>query len=415
MDNNLLRKKRERNADPGVKPLEKKFDGQTIGLVIYGDDSFYSNMPAENGDLHINISKEQVGSKCINYLQELTSKIVESGIIGHEHGSINKKCHYQCAFKFSSRICRDIKPFSFDVEGTRLLCMAQSIRNPHAIWNYCQKEDTDPWTFGKFSQQAPDWHSIAENESLSQDDLVNALVQVDPKHFLTFGDRIIKNYTSLIQSPNIPPFQWTFPEHLTQVVFNVPKQTEVLFRNSIIRIRHWFESFCLKDHIRRQALFIASEDRGLGKTEFAKRLVPHDAYFIYCRANLRGQEFETKEKTAKLIILDDISFVDGDKEMWKALISGEPVIIRTAYCNISWKGGLPCIVLTNSKSTANYWLRSQEFRTQCLFENARTYLGPIGTKPDFLGTIHNNFDSDFMYDLDQEETKAIARRDRFKN
>ena len=37
-----------------------------------------------------------------------------------------------------------------------------------------------------------------------------------------------------------------------------------------------------------------------------------------------------------------------DREMWKALVTGEPTSIREAYCNEEFKHGLPTIITTNN-------------------------------------------------------------------
>jgi len=148
-------------------------------------------------------------------------------------------------------------------------------------------------------------------------------------------------------------------------------------------------------------LFLVSVERGLGKSEFAKRLVPHESYYIYCRNSLDAAEFIRKESTAKLIILDDVSYIGNEKEMWKALVSGETVNINTKYHNFKWKGGVPCIVLTNELSTAHFWITTEAFKTQCCFVNVRNYLGPPGTRPEFFNQTSINFDIQFQYDLEQ--------------
>jgi hypothetical protein len=87
--------------------------------------------------------------------------------------------------------------------------------------------------------------------------------------------------------------------------------------------------------------------------------------------------------------------------MWKALIAGESVNINTKYHNFNWKGGLPCIILTNEIGTAHYWTNSDLFNTQCVFVNIRRYMGPTGTRPEFLCRYEEHFDFDMKAQIDE--------------
>ena len=133
--------------------------------------------------------------------------------------------------------------------------------------------------------------------------------------------------------------------------------------------------------------------------------MPHPSYYIYCRNSLDASEFKRKASTAKLIILDDVRFIGNDVEMWKALISGEELNINTKYHNYFWKGGLPCIVMTNDLSTTAFWTSSPMFNTQCCFVNIRDYMGPPGTRPSFLDRVECYFDDEFSRALAEEKDR----------
>ena len=115
----------------------------------------------------------------------------------------------------------------------------------------------------------------------------------------------------------------------------------------------WVEKYKIVSPNRKKALLIFSEERAMGKTTWATNLYP-ERETIYCRANLDAEEFKNKERTAKLIVLDDITINIHNKdhisrEMWKAIIAGEPCTIRTPYYNYNWKRrGVPCIICTNN-------------------------------------------------------------------
>lgn len=68
---------------------------------------------------------------------------------------------------------------------------------------------------------------------------------------------------------------------------------------------------------------------------------------IICRNTFKKEDFA--KPFADILILDDMLFVDSkDREMWKALVTGEATSIREAYCNEDFKHGLPTIITTNN-------------------------------------------------------------------
>lgn len=370
-----------------------KIDGRAFGIVVYMEPNEYASDTEHNRDIHIRVTKDKFYEFIFGYFENTLNNKPVYIVIGHEHGDDKGKCHYQCFVKFEKRVHRVLKPVSIDVDGFRLLMMFQNAKKPEALKQYCKKGgDFYEWPEDKFTNVNV-WDSIIRDRDGDSSNVVERLAASDPKMLLLYGDRIVKNYNSLVKVDEIPEFEWCFPKHLTEIIECDTSDPNERFK--VEKIKSWFDNNCVIDCDRRQALFLISEERGVGKTYFAKNLVNHDAYYIYCRGSLDAGEFMRKEKTAKLIILDDVSYVGNDKEMWKALISGEGCQLNTKFYNYSWRGGVPCIVLTNEISVASYWLKSEMFRTQCIFLNIDFYLGVKGTRPAFLGCVSNYFDEAF--------------------
>lgn len=164
-------------------------------------------------------------------------------------------------------------------------------------------------------------------------------------------------------------------------------------------IYKWFNKYCLPEgEFRRKALFLFSFTGGYGKSYFARGLVPelglcNSPYYVYCRGTLDASEFRLKKKFAKLVIIDDVGYVDKDMEIWKALAVGEPTNIRTPYHNLCWNKSLPCIFLSNNKKTFLYWVTNEDLKSRCVFVSIDDYIGPPGTEnktyQKFEGSLGN--------------------------
>lgn len=389
-----------------------KGDAKAYGIVIYGENIMYSPDKQENSSIHINVSKEKIAEFIIKKVYEDTSVDVTNLIVAHEHGDENFKCHFQCCVKLVKRVNKVLVPFKGEVDNVKFIGMFQKAKNVEALWNYCKKD-------GDFFIAEPEgvckdvWERIVRSKARSKSDITNLLANADPKSLLMWGDKIQNNYECLLKDEEAPEFEWSFPKHLTNFLDDISLcSTEDLEEKAKIKaIKKWFNEQCVTNNVtRRQCLFLISTERGLGKSEFAKRLVPHDKYFIYCRGSLDAAEFKKKENSAKLVILDDISYIGNEKEMWKALVAGESVNLNTKYHNFKWKGGLPCVVLTNEVSTAAYWSSSDLFSSQCCFINVRHYLGPPGTRPVFLGARDVHFDAEFRAKLDKFEKDKVNKK-----
>lgn len=78
-----------------------------------------------------------------------------------------------------------------------------------------------------------------------------------------------------------------------------------------------------------------------------------------------------------------MNYVDSkDREMWKALVTGEKTSIREAYCNEDFNHGLPTIITTNNYKFFAHMLKSDYFKHDCMFSWVKEYLGPVNTKDD---------------------------------
>lgn len=370
-----------------------KIDGRAFGFVVYMEPNQYRETVGENRGIHIRNDKDKFYTYICQHFETTFNNKPVNIVIGHEHGDDKGKCHYQCFVKFEKRIHRLLKPSVLEVNEEKLLVIYQNAKRPDALRQYCKKGgDFFEWPEDK-SDRKNVWDSIIRDRDVGSADVIERLAVCDPKTLLLYGDKIIKNYNSLVKIDDLPEFSWSFPSHLDSLISSDSVEPAVKFK--VEKIKKWFVDNCEATCVRRQALFLISEERGVGKTYFAKNLVNHESYYIYCRGSLDAGEFMKKEKTAKFIILDDVSYIGNDREMWKALISGEGCQINTKFYNYSWSGGIPCIVLTNEISVASYWLNSEMFRTQCVFVNVNFYLGVEGTRPEFLGRVSNYFDDDF--------------------
>jgi len=69
-----------------------------------------------------------------------------------------------------------------------------------------------------------------------------------------------------------------------------------------------------------------------------------------------------------------------EMEMWKGLVSGEPVSIRTAYCNSKYIGGKPVIICTNSDRFLSLLINHEYFKNDCYFYEVRDTLIPNTVK-----------------------------------
>ena len=403
-----------------------KADAMSFGMVLMGDSSLYSENPEDNIDIHIpHVNKEDI----LEFLQEAKNTPLNKKprhiVVGHEHGVENNKCHFQVFIDFKVRVQRIMKPFDFTLKDAKILAIYQPTRKtPEALAEYCRKgNDFTEWHDPDFEMKGNDetyWAQLI-SQSKTVSEAVESLKVNKPKDLLFFGDRIKKNFETLVEAKPVPDFEWVIPQHIYDRAdrdYSTDDLSLNIEKDKCIAIRNWLNLHCFPENVaRRKALFLYSIKRGVGKSQFAKRLVSDPAYYIYNRSAIDGAEFERKQKLAKLVIIDDVKFVEGDREMWKALISGEETQIVSKYYNFTFKHGLPCIIITNELSTIDFWLQSSMFNTQCVFINFDSYMGPDGTQMRELQFVETHFDPDFQTILEEYRNKKKQRKDNenFKN
>lgn len=387
--------------------MSNKINAKSFGIIIYMDDSMYSDDPFLNNNIHFPITKEIL---IINLLKDLYDKNIANKnnlsclIAGHEHGDENNKCHLQIFIQFDSKIRKDIKPGKFIINNNTYLYMSQRCKNPGKLRNYCKKDND----FYEINPDKPIKELLKEsgllNELMDVDDPYDIMLNKEDlsekqiknifkdckiteykKDFMTNSKKIYETYNNYIKEEyDYPEFKWNFPKHMYEQIsddFN----NEKLETKTYTKLYTWFKTYCEPEgYFRRKALFLFSLAGGVGKSYFARSLVPeisicNSPYYVYCRGTLDASEFIRKNKTAKIIILDDVNYIDKDIEIWKALTVSEPTNIRTPYHNFPWKNSLPCIMLSNNIKTLKYWMETEDLKSRCIFIGINFYIGPPGT------------------------------------
>ena len=387
--------------------MPKKLFTKSFGIVIYMDDSVYKDDPDLNMEIHFPVTKDIVFYHLLKtfYNKGICNKnALDYAIVAHEHGDKEKKCHMQIFLTFDKKIQRQIKPGNFMINDITYLYMAQNAKTPAKLRNYCRKTGD----FVEFMPQSSIRDILKENNMidelvdvddpydllLNKEDLSdkqiksifkNCQVTEYKKDFMSNSKKIYETYNTYIKiEKEIPDFKWQFPQHIFK---HVEDFSDSIDSQSItfVKLYTWFKTYCEPEgYFRRKALFLFSLKGGVGKSYFARSLVPeisicNSPYYVYCRGSLDASEFMRKDKTAKLVILDDVNYIDKDIEIWKALTVSEPTNIRSPYYNFPWKHSLPCIMLSNNIKTLKYWLEAEDLKTRCLFIGIDFYIGPPGT------------------------------------
>lgn len=407
-------------------------DSKSFGVIVYMEPKEYSNNVSENIEIHIPISKESIVFGLLKYLYELGigKNEVISITIGHEHGKENMKCHMQIFIKFKDKIRKCLKNGYFDIENKRYLCMFQKAKNAAKLQNYCKKD-------GDFKDYLPcetitnmlkehgdldilmdvddPYEVLLNNKELKEEQIIdifrNCKITEYRKDFICNSKKIFETYSKYLEEnkENIPEFKWKFPEHMYNYIQNNfdSKDDKML---AYSKIYSWFKTYCEpENYFRRKALFLFSLAGSLGKSYFARGLVPEikpciSPYYVYCRGTLDASEFIKKSKSAKIVILDDVNYINNDIEIWKALAVSEPTNIRTPYHNVPWFRSLPCILMSNNIKTLQYWMETDDLKSRCIFVGINFYIGPPGTdKPE-----NHDLDSFVTEDINNKlKTKGV--------
>lgn len=389
-----------------IRKTERK-KAKALGIVIYGESKMYDTFSTEeNMTRHIwvhgsdyvyekNWFMDQVKTVLWALFIHDYGRNVQQIIVGHEHGEKTGKCHLQIIVSLYNEIDTKCPPGNFKLfqkpsadsafgkfeEPLKLLYLTQRAVNSRALSNYCKKD-------GDFSFFYPDkaikivrklnskgeelktvnpWATIMANPDLSLEDKLDLVKTHAPRDACTNMKNIeysLNSFTTL----KIPECEFRFPEHLME-------------NPAVDLIREWYFDYCLPQNIRRKALFILGE-RGCGKTEFAKSLVNHEAYYVIFSGCFNADSL--KGKIPKLVILDDMThYDDKNKEAWKHLCVGQTTNIRDCYQNIHWPYQVPCIILSNDEKMFKNMILDKEFGTQICYIDFEEgmYIGPPGTQP----------------------------------
>lgn len=383
------------SSEIGILRKDKfKCNNKSFAIAIYAEEKPYESallLGYELVDFHLDTPQEEILDNILLIFKNNYFETPLEITVGHEHGKITNKCYYQVCVFLSKYLQKIMEPFSFtSLSGKKYIGLFQTTMNSHSIRNYTKKPNLTVW-----KDSVADGY-IGVHSGMSVSDFSDHLKKSSMRDFLHYGDRMITNFVSLVQEREIPEFSWVIPSH-----FHAEEFKNEIF---VTEILNWVEDYCYQNPMRKKALCLISEERGLGKTFFSKRLVNDPEYFIYDRNTLNAENFKIKPK-ARLIILDEIEFRECDRQMWKALVAGEETNIRTPYNNYKFDNGLPCIICTNSIGLLSKWYLDTDFNTQVVFVEITKYMGPKGTRPAEISQIEAFLSPDTLMKINEFKKK----------
>lgn len=226
-----------------------------------------------------------------------------------------------------------------------------------------------------------------------------------PNELCKYGKQYEDNFLRYFSQPNsrdTSDFKYNFPMHMLEYLQKPYDEVENKGKYKAWEmIKEWFDLYCNMNPDRKKALIIFSKERCKGKTQFALNLVnKKNEHYIYNRGELDGNEFKEKSSTAKLVILDDLRWDFKTRtEQYKALMSSEPVTVRSCYIQYFFDASIPCIILMNNEHVFKRMLNSDDFKLDAYFVKVSDYMGPPGTEPKNRDKIMTN--------LTQEEYENI--------
>lgn len=399
----------------------KKSKAKTYGVVVYGDKDIYCSSLnkeeacEENKEIHIfkdEKRRRQVMNLVLAAVVKATGKAEYKDVVqGHEHGEHNGKCHFQMCVFMADETQVFIKPGRFVIEGDTYLYMVQKARNPYALQNYCKKDgdfvvmdETKRIRYvyklnskGEKTNKVDAFATVVQNlDKLDKRGAQDLLLAHEPRTAMCQMKNIDYVLDQRIQE-SLPDFEWNFPAHMDNGKYSL--------------IKKWFTNYCQpEDMLRRKALVILGH-RGCGKSEFAERLVNHEAYRVSVSGNFNAKD--TVGKTPKILIMDDINhYDDANKECWKRLIVGQTTNINGKYCNLKWDYKVPCIILTNNKKLFKNLILSPEFGSQCMYYAVPNgdFMGPEGTKPEDIDELEVDMPDSLREWIDEERDKREAQK-----
>jgi hypothetical protein len=367
----------------------KRISSKSLGFVVHAD----VQEGRDKEFLSLDIIKGYFNKK-------FEKNSIKEFVIAQEIGKINRSFHYQCAFKLEKQY-EARKGYSKEViDGVAVYITCQNAVTIDALFNYCKKD-------GIFICS----ESLHKKHNEYLDQLLNLKTYEDKTKYL------------LDKAPNQVIFGGTFMKAMTAIDqiqghfnlevsdgYNYPDWLEDDIDFEYLKDWYNYEVVNKNEKDRRKGLVLFSKERAMGKTMFAKHIAGgNDGDYIICRGNFNEAQFNKPK--ARLLILDDMNFLKGQQEMWKALVTGEPVSIREAYTNIQFKNGLPCIITTNNIKMFNWMLHSEYFRYDCHFYWVQKYLGPPGTQRSNDRVFKNFMEKDLqaMMDMEGDDMDKLAQ------
>lgn len=385
----------ERLPSPNIREENKmedfgKINAKTIGIVVYKD------VQEEEERKKPFLTHEAIKG----WINEAFSEyVMEDYVIGAEVGEQKGHYHYQCVINFKKGLQKKKGYGRMSINDVKCYYVYEKGHSWKSLVKYCQKE-------GDFIASEKALEAAKKNkaeillEKKTRTERIEYIVQVQPDIILKGDltrtlDNLEKAEKYLTASKSCG---YMFPEHLLE-----REDTDLIYK--------WYQRECIGKSFgqRRRALVLYSKERALGKTMLAKAIAGGlEEDYIICRGNFNKSQFEKPH--ARLLILDDMNFMAGQMEMWKALVTGERVSIREAYCNIEFANGLPCIVTTNSYKTFKYMLGSEYFKSDCYFSWIKHYLGPEGTQREDDPAAYRDFAIEELISQHVEEEGRISEK-----
>ena len=406
-----INKVAEKNEISDNKYVEMKNNkSKSIGVVMYLQDSKYSNDANENKNIHIK------GANAPSFLAKIIKKIFEilyevnitELIMGHEHGELNKKCHLQIIILFDKMFRKLMKPGALKIitedSIVCLLYMQQKTNNVYALKNYCKKERDativrkDEIIKFNYDENKDPFLYIKNNyNKITIDEGRERLLEYDAQMYFrnsTNFENALKKI--IIEEPSVP-FQWMpIPEYLK--TFFLADGSSFYDTFNI-----WYQRYCINGENldRKKALCIYSAKRAMGKSYFVRHLVPDPAYVLEFNNTIAPKK-NLNKGIHKLLLLDDMKIIsENSKAMWKSLVASEPTTLRGAWVNEEFIERLPCIITTNDIEMLKIFHDDPLFNTQVFIIEINKYMGAPGTQREDL--MKNEF-------VISDETAEILRK-----
>jgi hypothetical protein len=143
----------------------------------------------------------------------------------------------------------------------------------------------------------------------------------------------------------------------------------------------------VKKPFRRLKGLIFRSEREAGKTSWFQAICQGDLRrIVHFKNKFNTEEADKLKQGAEriwLILIDDFSkFSAPELQAIKALLVGEATTILGKWLSYNYHGGVPCVILCNSREQFQSLYEDPDIYSQCKFINLppSVYLGPPGTR-----------------------------------